>query len=331
MEENNTETAIEILLEKCKLGSLLEKPIRVSGGLLNRMYKVKTDSGTYAIKLLNPEVMKRDNAKSNHIFAETVSNIAKDNGISCLPAKIFDNEVLQIINNYYFLVFDWVDGKVIQDEDLTIEKVKEIAKELAKLHKIDYKNLKEKCKAYYDENEVDWKFYLDKIENEQIRELLSRNAERFNELDKLAIENLSLISNNMVISHRDLDLPNILWNKVYKPVIIDWESTGLVNPSMEVIDTAWNWSGGQKYFDKEKFQVFVKTYEENGGDLSDYDKALKADFKAKFGWLEYNLKRVCGLECLDEEERSLGESEVIRSIDEINKFDLYSQDMKNSR
>ena len=117
---------------------MLESPTRVSGGLLNRMYKVKTVNGTYAIKLLNPEVMKRDNAKSNHIFAETVSNIAKDNGVSCLPAKVFDNEVLQQVKDYYFLVFDWFNGRAIQDEELTVEKCKKVAKELLKLHKIDY-------------------------------------------------------------------------------------------------------------------------------------------------------------------------------------------------
>lgn len=328
MGENNINTIIEILLEKCKLGKVLENPTRVFGGLLNRMYKVRTTTGTYAIKLLNPEVMKRDNAKSNHIFAETVSNIAKYNGVSCLPAKVFDNEVLQQAKDYYFLVFDWFNGRAIQDEELTIEKCKKVAKELSKLHKIDYTELKEKCKAYYDTNEIDWDFYLEKINNKLLKDLLAKNIDKFKELDKQAIESLNVISKNIVISHRDLDLPNILWNKEENPVMIDWESSGLINPSMEVIDTAWNWSGGQKYFDKDKFQTFVKTYKENGGNLSDYADALKANFKSKFGWLEYNLKRVTGIECVDEEERELGEKEVARSIDEINKFYLYSSDMK---
>lgn len=99
----------------------------------------------------------------------------------------------------------------------------------------------------------------------------------------------------------------ILWDKNDNPVIIDLESSGLVNPSMEVIDIAWNWSGGQEHFDKEKFKLFVNTYKENGGDLSNYSESLKADYKAKFGWLEYNLKRITGIECIDNEEKKLGE------------------------
>lgn len=327
MTSDNINITIETLLEKCNLGKMIESPLRVSGGLLNRMYKVITLEGTLAVKLLNPEVMKRKDAKDNHIFAENISNIAKNNGVNCLPAKIINNKVLQQVNDYYFLIFDWFEGSAIQDEELSLDKCKKVAIELAKLHKIDYKEFKEKCKAYYDTNEVNWEFYIDKLDNQQIKDLLHQNIDKFNMLDKQAIESLNRISKNMVISHRDLDLPNILWNKDEEPVLIDWESSGLVNPVMEVIDTAWNWCGGQKNFDKEKFHVFVNTYKENGGDLKDFEEALKADYKAKFGWLEYNLKRVSGIECLDEEERKLGENEVIRSIDEINKFDFYSKYM----
>ena len=319
---------IKKLIKSCKLGILQKEPSRVSGGLLNRMYKVQTDKGTFAIKLLNPEVMKRENAKRNHTFAETVSNIAKDNNVSCLPAKIIDGEILQQIDGYYFLIFDWFEGKAITDEELTIEKTKKAAKELLKIHKIDFGKLKEKCKAYYDTDAVDWEFYIEKIDNKKIKKLLLDNINKFSELDKQSIKSLKIISKNMLISHRDLDLPNILWDSKENPVIIDWESTGLINPSMEVIDTAWNWSGGQNYFDKEKFSAFITTYKENGGKLDEFNESLKADYKAKFGWLEYNLKRICKIECLDEEEKILGEKEVIRTIDEINKFHLYSKDMK---
>ena len=319
---------IKKLIKSCKLGRLQKEPSRVSGGLLNRVYKVQTDKGTFAIKLLNPEVMKRENAKRNHTFAETVSNIAKDNNVSCLPAKIIDGEILQQIDGYYFLIFDWFEGKAITDEELTIEKTKKAAKELLKIHKIDFGKLKEKCKAYYDTDAVDWEFYIEKIDNKKIKKLLLDNIHKFSELDKQSIKSLKIISKNMLISHRDLDLPNILWDSKENPVIIDWESTGLINPSMEVIDTAWNWSGGQNYFDKEKFSAFITTYKENGGKLDEFNESLKADYKAKFGWLEYNLKRICKIECLDEEEKILGEKEVIRTIDEINKFHLYSKDMK---
>lgn len=315
------------LLQICNLGELIEEPTRIYGGLLNRMYKVKTTIGTYAIKHLNPEVMKRETALSNHIFAEKIANLAKENGVSCLPAKTFNNSNIQKIDNSYFFVFDWFDGKAISDEELTIEKCEIVAKELAHLHNIDFSEFKNECKAYYNLEEIAWNFYIDKISNKNLKELLKLNAERYSYLDKKSIEALNSISNISVISHRDLDLPNVLWNE-NTPVLIDWESAGIVNPVMELIDTAWNWSGGQNFFDIDKFNVFINTYKLNGGNIANFDLALFADFKAKFGWLEYNLKRICGIECVDEEEKILGEKEVARSIDEINKFDYYSKFMK---
>lgn len=318
---------INKLLIDCSLGKCLSNPVRVTGGLLNRMYKVETNSGTYAIKMLNPEVMKRSTAMNNHIVAEKVANIAKQNGVKCLPAKIINNKTIQECEGIYFLIFDWFDGKPISDEKITLEKCKSIAKELAKIHSINFDEVKQECRAYYNLELVNWNLYVDKIENKELKELLESNIELFKELDKKAIDSINLIQDNLVISHKDLDLPNILWNED-DFIIIDWESTGMVNPIMELIDTAWNWSGGQKYFDIEKFKCFIEEYKSDIGELKDFNIAIDADFKAKFGWLEYNLKRVCGIECIDEEEKLLGEKEVIRSINEINKFYEYSKLMR---
>lgn len=315
---------INIIINKMtnalNLGKILEEPLRVTGGLLNRMYKVKTTTGIYAIKHLNPEVMKRNTAKENHILAEQIANFAKEEGIECIPAKIINGIALQEFDNNYFFIFDWFEGRAISDTEITIEKVKKVAKILAQIHNIDFGNLKYKCKLGKEIFEVNWDFYIEKLENQEIKTLLIENKDKLVELDKKSTEAAKEIRKNIVVSHRDLDLPNILWDKNNTPVLIDWESSGVVNPCEEVLETAWDWSGGQDYFDKEKFDCFLNTYKENGGDLTDFSKAIYSNFKNKSGWLEYNLKRVCGLECLDEEEQKLGEKEVKRVIKEIFKF-----------
>ena len=319
---------IENLIHKCNLGEILEEPKRIEGGLLNKMYKVSTTKGKYALKLLNPEVMSRKDGKKNIIFTEKVSNIAKSNGIKCISAYEINGELIQSVDNNYFLVFDWFEGKPITEEELTLDKINKIAKELALLHKIDYSSIKNECNIYYELEEINFEFYLQKITNMKIKKLLNDVKDRFSELDKESIKNMEFIKNNLVISHRDLDLPNILWDKNDKPVIIDWETSGLVNPTLEVIDTAWNWAGGKDFFDKNKYRSFLDNYIKEGGTLKDYEKAFKADFKAKLRWFEYNLKRITIFDFLDDEEKKLGENEVIRSADEIIKFDFYSNDMK---
>ena len=314
---SNINNILGKLMQNIELGTLKEEPVRVTGGLLNRMYKVETDSGIYAVKHLNPEVMKRKDAKNNHIVAECIANISKDNGLKCISAKIINNTPLQEFEGNYFLVFDWFEGKPISEDCITKNHVKKVAELLAKIHSINYDSIKNKCTASGSIEEIDFDFYIAKLTNDDIKQLLISNKETLQQLDQKSTEAAKETRKHLVISHRDLDLPNILWDKYQNPVIIDWESAGFVNPEEELIETAWDWSGGQDYFDKDKFNLFIETYKENGGSIDNLKKAIYANFKNKSGWLEYNLKRVCGIECIDEEERQLGEKEVKRVINEI--------------
>ena len=320
---------ISELANKCNLGCLLESPKRIEGGLLNKMFKVSTTKGNFAFKLINPEVIKRKEGIKNILFTEKVSNIAKKNGIKCISAIEIKNELIHSIKDNYFLIFDWFEGRPIREAELNEDKIKIIAKELSKLHKIDYSSLKNECDIYYELDEINFDFYLSKIKEENIYNLVKEIKNRFSNLDKESIVCLKKIKDKKVISHRDLDLPNVLWNNENMPVIIDWETSGWVNPTLEVIDTAWNWAGGKDFFDKNKYSIFINTYEKEGGNLDDYEIAFKADYKAKLRWFEYNLKRITIFDFLDEEEKKLGEKEVFRSADEIIKFDDYKNDMLN--
>ena len=147
------------------------------GGLLNRMYKVNTSNGIYAVKHLNPEVMKRQNAKGNHILAEKIANIAKNNGVNCVPAKIINGITLHEIEGNYFFVFDWFEGKSISEDEITLDHVKKVATLLAKIHNIDFGEIKNECSLGNELLEVNWDFYISKVENEEIRELLINRKE----------------------------------------------------------------------------------------------------------------------------------------------------------
>ena len=252
---------ISELIKKCNLGSLLEPPKKIEGGLLNKMFKVSTTKGNFAFKLINPEVVKRKDGIKNILFTEKVSNIAKLNGIKCISAIEINNELIHSINGKYFLIFDWFDGRPINESELTEDKIKTVAKELCKLHKIEYNNLKNECDITYELDKINFDFYLSKIKDKNIYNLIKEIKYRFSNLDKESIESLIKIKDKKVISHRDLDLPNVLWNSENIPVIIDWETAGWVNPTLEVIDTAWNWAGGKDFFDKNKYSIFVNTYE----------------------------------------------------------------------
>ena len=69
---------IEQLCQSYRLGKLKRVPEMVTGGLMHKMYHVRTDKGEYAVKLLNPDIMKRPEALQNMINSEIVSNALMD-------------------------------------------------------------------------------------------------------------------------------------------------------------------------------------------------------------------------------------------------------------
>lgn len=100
------------------------------------MYKVETDRGIYAVKELNSGVMKREKAYSNFVFSEKVTDIAKENGISAIGALKLNNDIMVKIEDSYFMVFEWLEGKILKAEEITDKHCEIIGKTLAQIHKI---------------------------------------------------------------------------------------------------------------------------------------------------------------------------------------------------
>ena len=161
--------SIEKLCNKLELGNLKNQPVRIFGGLLHKMYKVETEIGEYAVKLLNPNIMKRETAMKNYIFSEKVSHIASESGIPAIPA-IGDKEFIHYIDGSYYMVFKWVKAKSILPEKVSQENCIKIGKILAQLHNIDFSNIYEKVDIP-SEIETDWKKYCE-VDSEILNGLL---------------------------------------------------------------------------------------------------------------------------------------------------------------
>ena len=61
---------LERICNALSLGALSVPPMSLSGGYTHRMFRVETEKGTYAVKLLNPEIMQRPDAQDNYRTAE---------------------------------------------------------------------------------------------------------------------------------------------------------------------------------------------------------------------------------------------------------------------
>lgn len=61
------------LIKECGLGEVIGDITPVSGGLMHKMYRVDTTTGTYAVKCLNPEIMKRPGVMDNYARADNIA------------------------------------------------------------------------------------------------------------------------------------------------------------------------------------------------------------------------------------------------------------------
>lgn len=135
---------------------IISEPVCLSGGFMHKMYKINTQQGTFALKLLNPFVMQRVNAMDNYAKAERIELLLEQKGIPILPALSFYGRKMQEIDGEYFYLFDYFHGKALKSSEITVNHCKEMGKVLAEIHSVDKKYENE---AFY-EMSIDWNFYL---------------------------------------------------------------------------------------------------------------------------------------------------------------------------
>lgn len=89
----------EEIVSRLQLGTLKALPQRVSGGYMHKVYRLETTKGSYAVKILNAEIMKRPDALKNFQRAEYLEKILQENEIPIIPALEFKGEKMHSIEN----------------------------------------------------------------------------------------------------------------------------------------------------------------------------------------------------------------------------------------
>lgn len=313
------ETSIENLLMKlvymCGLGKIIADVESVSGGLMHKMYKVITDSGVYAVKHLNAEIMKRPDAHENYARAEKIEGILENSDISIVPAMVIGGNKMQKIDDQFFYVFRWQEGKIADWNHISNEMCFKAGNILGRVHAIEPKNIEYQTP---ETSHIDWRGYVLKAkeENSAIASLLEDNEGLLvcieSELNK-ARASLPAI---LCLSNEDMDPKNIMWDNGI-PWMIDLECLNYGNPISHVMQLALQWSGIVTCeIDIDKMIAFFDGY------LEAYDNGFWG-YSDVVGvaytwveWLEYNIQRALG-KCMDEAERKLGISEVQNTMNRI--------------
>lgn len=305
----------EFFTDICKtlhLGALQAPVTAVSGGYMHKMYKITTAQGAYAVKLLNPSVMQRPDVFRNLHLAETLEQELQNAGIPIVPANTYNGEKMHCLQNQYFYVFDWLDGKSLHDGAVKPKHCEIMGGILAQIHKIP-------CSMSVPPSEpphIDWDFYIAKSETDcpkiakklhTHRDLLYRRTEK----GARALQNLP---QKTCISNGDMDSKNVLW-QAGKPYLIDLESLSYGNPYTELFQLALCWGGyASCRLRYNRLKAFLNGYQSVYGEVpTDWELLYDSNIGSLL-WLEYNLKRALGIECTDESERALGIGQVKETL-----------------
>lgn len=286
-------TIFQTICEELGLGNLLSPPAELTGGFLHRMYSLFTEKGRYAVKLLNPEIMEREDALGNYSGAEELEVLLEREGLPILPALSFHGKKLQKLKDQYFYLFPWFEGSALGAGEIRAFHCGEIGKALARIHGI----FRKAQPAPREPGAVDWDSYLTRLERENRELFLEAKPYRalLYRLQEQGNAALPLLPRETAVCHNDLDPKNVLWSgEAYR--VIDLECLSYDSPYLELYETALNWAGCDfLQIQPELLTAFVASYGANGGILPEDWAVLHDCNTVRLDWLSYNLERALGM------------------------------------
>ncbi|CAM3330364.1 phosphotransferase enzyme family protein [Vagococcus fessus] len=318
---------IKKIAQQLDLGTLSSEPKQLTGGFMHQMYALFTTKGKYAIKLLNPYIMKRETAMANFQAAEQLEKLVEESQIPILPAMTFNGQKMQEIEGQFFYIYEWYEGKSLKIEEINPMHCWEIGNALAKIHQIDQKEVPFES----HDIQINWDDYIEKMVDydKGIYELLKENRSLLYESQRRGNQAIKNIPPLLTICHNDMDSKNVLWHEQdYR--IIDLETLSYSSPFLELFEVALCWSGYSiSKIDYHLFKVLIQSYHEAGGQLPTDWNVIYDSNNGRLEWLAFNLNRVLGIDCSLEEQK-IGFNEVNETIKQIVYYAEIRENVLNS-
>lgn len=311
--------AVREICNHFELGEPQGDMLSVSGGLLHRMWRVRTTLGQYALKVLNPEVIARPGVKDVYRMSERIARAAADAGIPAAVAMTVGGDPLFDFDGSTVMLFEWVHGTTLPKGAHSRQHARLIGALLFGIHRLAFQDMQAPLWKVFPHSH--WESLVARgrrdgliwaAEAEAHLTDLLRWSGRFEHAS-------SVLAGHLVTGHGDLNPKNVLWKGGNIPVIIDWESAGLTNPAMELIDSALSWSGQETGSpDRESFAAFIQSYREAGGTVqTGIEDALYGRIGSMLEWLEYNMRRSLDKDIFGEAEQHLGVEQVLLTFAQL--------------
>lgn len=314
-----TPTWLQRLSQYFDLGAMRAPPLAIAGGKLHQVWRLSTEKGDYALKRLDintsPAVVV--------LYRETqkIARQFQQHNIPVVTAHRHKGNPVCILDDNYFMLFDWLDGEKIAPQKAMPLHAAKMGALLAQLHHVNLSAASFNTSILNDEfcdHAFSSKKWQDLVARAVVRKIthaakLAATLPLILEVCEQAEQATQLLKSQRIISHRDASPNNVIWHNHYSPIIIDWELAGLIHPTVDLLGGAFDWSiVTADEVSLERFKAFISAYQTAGGRSDNISAAFNALMGIWFSWMELNLQRF-----VDDKTaalRNLGEREAMHTL-----------------
>lgn len=261
---------LEELCRRLHLGTPVKIPQHVVGGCSHQLWRIETPQGTYAVKQISAQQAKDPAVRAAYQHSERVAAAMAAAGIPALLALPYRNHPVQRIDTLSVLVYRWVEGQTLLPGSASSELVQQIGRLLSQMHTLTVTLEGLELPTWRVLRDDDWVLLSRRATAAQTSwaEAMRTILPELRWWSQLARDANPRLWKAFVVSHRHLEPSKVVWRDAQTPVILDWASAGLINPMLELVETALAWSRDHdKAPDQTRFQALVVGYRRAGGQL----------------------------------------------------------------
>ncbi len=272
------------LLRKISVNDKVLNISSLSGGRQHLLYKIELENNKkFVIKELNFKCYLGNYSLLHFNLTETFATYVSSNLTNSLTAFKIGESFTITNNGKSYLIFPWCKG--LNNYEINNNHCQAIAKLLVHIHTL--KPIKLDLKPIPLENfqTNNWQDKLNCfLEVVEIKKLINLAIK----CQKIRIA----CNETRSLSHRDINLENILWLSDCDAILIDWESAGFIVPVVELLGVATNLGGiasGKLDLTLVKSTIDTYKYNLNSNKLKMTQDLYIQSYASWFHWLDYCL------------------------------------------
>lgn len=189
------------------LGTPIGKLTPVAGGLLHRMWRLDTTTGSYAVKQLTKDIGLTTEKRCYYELSEQVAQAFKTIGIAAVNAFKHNDQHLFDCDNNTFLVYPWTNATMLTLNTISKTHATKIARLLAHMHKanLQIKELSTCQITKYNDQEILSLITQVSALSLPFTQLLHQELSCILTINRLCQKNTTLLPMSYRVSHADLD------------------------------------------------------------------------------------------------------------------------------